>query len=157
MSNDLSTKLLAELYKQESPDPLLMLVTLSHASFPTLYLVNNVVSIISRGNTYQPFPMKIKPSGDDGETARTAQITFDNVSLELIDELRTITDPMDAKLEAVLATDPDIVEVDLGDMKVSNIVYNKSTIRATLVFDDFLNTELTSENYTSSLYPGIFS
>lgn len=153
----LSNKMLTELYGQESTDPLLLLVTVSHSSFPTLYLVNNTVEVVSRGNTYNPFPMKITPSPDDGESARTAQITFDNVSLELVDEIRSVVEPMDCKIEAILASDPDTVEIEMGELKITNISYNKQTIRATLIFDDFLNTELTSEKYNPSNFPGIFS
>jgi len=153
----LSNKMLAELYGQESTDPLLMLVTISHSSFDTLYLVNNTVELVSRGNTYNPFPMKITPAPDDGETARTASIVFDNVSLELVDEIRSVVSPMDCKVEAVLASDPDTVEIDIGELKITNINYNKQTIRATLIFDDFLNTELTSEKYNPSNFPGVFS
>jgi len=52
MSNQLTQALLAELYAQESGNPFLMLVTLSHPSFSTIYLVNNVENITSRGNVY---------------------------------------------------------------------------------------------------------
>ena len=157
MSRQLSNKLLAELYEQFSDDPLLLLVELSHSSFSTLYLVNNTVDITSRGNSYIAFPMKITMSPDDGQSARNARIVFDNVSLELIDEIRSVTTPIDVKIEAVLASDPDIVEIDIGELKLANISYNAQSISASLVYDDFLNTELTSESYTPTFYPGLFS
>ena len=157
MSNELSQNLLAQLYKQNSEDPFLMLVTLSHSSFGVIYLVNNTVEIVSNGNTFVPFPMRVTLPVDDGETLREVQIEFDNVSLELIDELRTVTDPIDVKIEMVLASNPDYVEIELDELRIRGINYNKQTVQAKLFMDDFLNTELNSERYTPANFPGIFS
>jgi len=157
LARQLTTKLLTELFAQNSGDPLLLLVTVDHPSFSTLYLVNNTEDIVSRGNTYISFPMSIRLSPDDGETARNVQISFDNVSLELIDEMRSVTSPMDVTIEAVLASDPDTVEIGFGELKLVNIRYDQKTIRGSLILDDFLRTELTSEKYTPTIYPGLFS
>jgi len=157
MSRQLSANLLAELYGQNSSDPFLMLVTLSHTSFTTLYLVNNTANITSRLQKYTAFPMKITLPIDDGESLRSVKMQFDNVSLELIDEIRTVTDPIDVKLEMVLASNPDVVEIEYDELKISNIAYDAQSIRADLIFDDFLNTGMTSERYTPTLYAGIFS
>lgn len=101
--------------------------------------------------------MKITLPPDDGESNRNTQITFDNVSLELIEELRSVTTPMDVTIEAVLGTDPDTVELEFGEIKMSDIRYDQQTIRASLILDDFLSTELTGEKYTPQNYPGLFS
>lgn len=157
MSRQLSNKLLAEIYGQESSDPFLMLVTLSHLSFSSIYLVNNTVDIISNGNTFLAFPMKITLPQDNENASKDIRIEFDNVSRFLVDEIRAVTDPIDASIQMVLASDPDIVEVEIADLKISDISYNKSKISARLFLDDFLNTGLTSEKYEPSLYPGLFS
>lgn len=156
MSNDISAQLLAELYKQESGDPLLMLVTLSDPSFDTIYLVSNTVNITSRGQEYTAFPMQIRLPADDGETNREVNIEFDNVSLELIDELRSITSPIDVAIEIVLASNPDEVQLSYEELKIRNINYNKQRISAKLYMDSFLSVELTSEEYTPTNFPGLF-
>ncbi len=153
----LSNTLLNQLYIQESDDPFLTLLTISHASFATLYLVNNVEDVVSNGITFTSFPVSITLPADDGETLRTVTLTLDNASLELMEEFRSITDPMDVKLEMVLASNPDLVEIELSELKIKNISYTASTITATLYMDDFLNTELTSEKYTPANFPGLFS
>lgn len=156
MSRSLSNNLLAQMFGQNSNDPFLMLVTLSHANFSPIYLVNNSVSILSRGNEYLAFPIKVTMPSDDGESKREVSIEFDNVSLELIDEIRTATAKIDAKIEMILASNPDIVEIELGELKISNVTYSKQSIHAKLSMDDFLNTEMTSEKYTPTAYPGLF-
>lgn len=154
---NLSNDLLAQLFFQESNDPFLMLVTLTHSSFGTLRFVNNVEAITSRGDVYSAFPMKVTLPTDDGESLREVMMEFDNVSLELIEEIRTVTDYIDVVIEMVLASAPDSVEIELGELKIKEVSYNQSSIRARLFMDDFLNTEMTGEKYTPSNFPGLFS
>lgn len=155
--NNLSPNLLAQLFAQESNDPFLMLLTLSHPSFPApIYLVNNSVNVTSRSNVYLAFPFTFKLPVDDGETAREVQIEFDNVGLDLVEWIRSVTDPIDVKMELILASIPDDVQVSLEELKIGNINYNQRRISARLYLDNFLNTELTSERYYPSNFPGLF-
>ena len=152
----LSPELLGQLYAQQSGIPLLTLITLTHASFGTIRLVDNTEDIISRGNTYLAFPVTIQLPADDGESAREVELRIDNASVEFIDELRSVTSPIDVTLEMVLSNLPDDVQVELGELKLRAISYNKTTITAKMVVDDFLNTEMASETYTPTIYPGLF-
>jgi len=156
MTNNLSAQLLAEMYAQESSDVFLMLATISHSSFPTIYLVNNTEKIVSRGIEYQGFPMLITLPADDGETERQAAIEFSNVSLELIDELRSVVTPMDIKIELILVSAPDQIQASFEDLKLHTVSYDKQRIKAQLYMDSFLNVELTSERYTPSIFRGLF-
>jgi hypothetical protein len=156
MPNPISSQLLAQFYGASSNDPLLMLLTLSHPSFTTLRLVNNTEDVVSRGNTYISFPMTIRTPSDDGESTREALIEFDNSSLELIDELRAVTTPIDAKIEIVLFSELDVVQLSYEELKIKSITYDKNKIGARLYMDDFLNIELPSEKYTPLNYPGLF-
>lgn len=157
MSNALSPALLAQLFAPQSNDPYLTLVTLSHSSFAAdICLVNNSEDIVSRGITYSRFPMRIKLPVDDGESGREVTIEFDNVSLELIDELRTVTDSIGVKLELILASIPDDVQSSIEELKIQVINYSRTKISARLILDNFLNTEVTSEIYSPSNFPGIF-
>lgn len=157
MSNNLSPNLIAQMMKQESEDPFLSLLTLSHPSFSDIHLVNNTEEIVSNGTTFLPFPFRITLPTDDGETQRQVQLQIDNVDLSLMDLLRTVTDPIDVNLSMVLASNPDYVELNQGELKIRDVSYGHQTIQATLFIDDFLNTELSGERYTPQNFPGIFS
>lgn len=148
---------IAQVYKQESDDPFLSLLTLTHPSFGNLYFVNNTESVISNGITFEPFPFELVLPADDGEAIKDIKLSLDNASLELIDELRSITDYIWVNLKLVLASNPDLVELELGELKINYIEYDASTITANLVMDNFLGTDLSSEKYTPSLYPGLFT
>jgi len=157
MANQLSSSLLAQLFAQNSDDPFLILITLSHPSFAEdIRLVNNTVEIISRGETFAPFPMRIRFPVDDGETARDFSIEFDNVSRELIEAMRSVTTEIGVKLELILASMPDAVQISQEDLKIAGIGYNLTTITARVILDNFLNTEVTSERYGPTNFPGLF-
>ena len=155
MSNELSNELKQELFAQESGDPFLALVTLTHTTF-TARLVNNTVDVISRGDTYLAFPMKIRLPVDDGETARDFSIEFDNVSLDLITQLRSVTGDIGVKIELILASLPDVVQMSHTDLLLRSVSYNSQRVSARIVLDSFLAVEMTSERYTPSIYPGMF-
>lgn len=157
MANQLSNQLLAQLFAQESSDPFLVLLTLSHPNFTTpIRLVNNTEEIISRGDVFTPFPFRIRLPADDGEQSRQVRLEIDNVSLELIDEIRSVTTAISVKLEMILASIPDTVQMSLEELQLQNVNYDKYRIEALLVLDNFLNVELTSERYNPSNFPGLF-
>ena len=157
MSNTLSPELLAQIFAQQSEDPFLTLVTLSHPSFAQdIRLVNNSTDIVSRGNTYQAFPILIRLPVDDGETARNFTMDFDNASLELIEEIRSVTTQIKVKLEMILASLPDAVQMEQPERSIITLTYNARSIRANVVLDNFLSVEVTSEKYGPGNFPGIF-
>jgi hypothetical protein len=148
---------LAQIFAQESSDPFLTLITLSHASFAQdIRLVNNSKDIVSRGNTYLAFPTKIRLPIDDGESARNFTIEFDNASLELIEEIRSVTTQIKVKLEMILASLPNAVQMEQPELSIISLSYNARTIRANVVLDNFLSTEVTSEKYGPGNFPGLF-
>lgn len=157
MANQISPQLLAEFYGPESGDPFLALLTLSHPTLPEdIRLVNNTVDIVSRGLTFTAFPMTVRLPADDGESAREFSIDFDNVGLELIAALRSITSEIGVKLEMILASMPDQVQMSQEELKIQNISYTKSRISSKVILDNFLNTEMTSERYTPTNFRGLF-
>lgn len=157
MSNQLSPALLAQLFAQESGDPFLTLVTLSHEDWDDdVRLVNNSVNITSRGLVFLAFPMKIRLPIDDGESARDFQIDMDNVGLEMIEKLRSTTTHIGVKIEMILASLPDDVQISQEELRIEMATYNKQRISARIVLDNFLNTEMTSERYGPTNFPGLF-
>lgn len=155
MPNQITDALRAQFFAQESNDPFLMLVTLQNTSF-ILRLVNNSSDIVSNGNTFTAYPMKIRLPIDDGETARDIQIDFDNVSLEMIRNIRSVTESIGVSIQMVLASQPDVIQMSLDDLLIGNITYNATKISASIVMDNFLSVEMTSERYTPNNFPGMF-
>lgn len=155
MPNQISDQLKAQFFAQESEDPFLTLVTFQNALF-VARLVNNSSDIVSRGNTFTAFPMKIRLPVDDGETARDFSIDLDNASLAMISNLRRVTNPIGVTIEMVLASMPDVVQLSFDELAIANITYDASKISARIVMDNFLAIEMTSERYTPKNFPGLF-
>jgi hypothetical protein len=156
MANVLTPELRAQLYYQESSDPFLTLITLSDPLFGDIRMVNNSRNIVSRGDEYQAYPFKFTPPVDDGESARTVKIELDNTSLELMNEIRTATRPIALKIEMILASRPDEVQISLEELLIRNVSYDKNKITATVAMDGFLQIAMDAEKYTPSVYPGLF-
>lgn len=145
-----------QLLDQYSDDPCLVLLTLSHLKWETIRLVNNLEKITSRGQEFQPLAFQITLPGDDGESVPTVGITLDNVDLGLMREFRMITDSPSIKLELIFASFPDVVEMEVNDLKLDNVTYDSGQIKGTLTFDNLLNTKIPSDTYTPKDFPGMF-
>lgn len=155
MANELSNELKEQLFKQESGDPFLTLLTMTGPGF-SYRLVNNTKDIVSNGETFIAFPMKVRLPMDDGESAREFQIDFDNASLLMITALRSVTEPIECRIDFILASMPDVIQMSVTDLLIRTITYDKNKVSAKIVLDNFLVVAMTSERYTPSLYPGIF-
>ncbi len=147
---------LAELFAQNSADPFLMLLTVTHSQWATKRFVNNNEEIISRGLVFTPLIFDLVLPVDDGETIPTMKLVIDNVGLTLMSELRKIETAPDVKLEVVFGSDRDRVEMEVTDLKLNNVKYDKMQITGVLSFDDFLNTAIPSARYTPKDFPGMF-
>jgi len=157
MPRTLTTNTLTQFFFQESSDPFLLLITISHPQFATIRLVNNNEDIISRGNTFTALAMKITLQTNDGESIPQIQIVLDNVPIELMDEFRSTTTPANVIVEAVLKSLPDVVEISIGDLLLSKISYTNKQITATLVLNDLFNQRIPGELYSPQYYPGMFT
>ena len=155
MSNKLSAELKEQIFKQESEDPFLTLVTMSGGGF-TYRLVNNTTDIVSNGETFLAFPMKVRLPVDDGESAREFQLDFDNSSLLLIQTLRSVTSPINCQIDMILASMPDVIQMSVPDLLIRSVSYDERKVSAKIVLDNSLSVAMTCEKYTPSLFPGLF-
>ena len=160
MPRSLAQPTLTQMFLQESSDPFLMLITITHPDFATIRLVNNNEDITFNGNLFTALAMKIVLPTDDGESVPKMQIALDNVPLELIDEFRSTTTPATVMIEAILASTAATAtqaEITIADLAIGGIDYNNRNITANLVLNDFLNQRIPGEVYSPQYYPGMFT
>lgn len=157
MSRVLSNALRAQLNAQDSNDPLLTLVTITHPDMvEPIRLVNNTEDITSNGHLYSAFSFTCGLPNDDGESIKQVQLNVDNTSLEFISTIRSITTPMSVNIDFILVSIPDIIQFSLEDLEVRSVAYDISSMRFILTVDDNMNVSLTSEEYNPATYPGLF-
>lgn len=152
----ITDELKKQLFSQESEDPFLTLVTLTHPNF-TIRLANNSSDVTSNGFVFTAFPMKVTFPVDDGESSRVFTIEFDNVSLDLITQFRSVTGNIGVQIDSVLASMPDVLQISNVDLFIGTISYTATSISASIILDNFLAVGMTGERYLPDNFPGVFT
>lgn len=154
MSRTLSANARAALYAAASDEVWLQLITIEHASIGTpIRLVNNTEDIVSGGETFTAFAFELLLPATD---AMQVELVVDNVTRELITEVRSIDTPLDITLEIVLASDPDTVEAGPFVFQSRAVEYDVQRLRLTLAYEPLLQEPFPAGEYTPLDYPGLF-
>lgn len=145
------------LLEQNTDEVFLWLLTIEHQESSTTFrLVNNLDDVVSRGDTYMAFPFQFVLPEDDGETLPTIQISVDNVSLELIEIVRTYGTGITITAEIIMASAPDNVEYSIDDLSLVDATYNSQSITLTAQIQDLLNQRFPADDYLPRTFPGMF-
>lgn len=136
MSRTLTSATRAALYAPQTGKVLLHLLTIDHADMAApVRLVDDLVDIVSRGDTYTAFPFEAAlPVDTDGEVPQL-EITCDAVTRELIVEIRSIATPATMTLEVVAADSPDDVEAGPYVFDVVSAQYDATEITLRLTYE----------------------
>lgn len=157
MSRSLSTTAKQAIFAQQTSEVFLLLLTINHADLASpIYVVNNTEDVVSNGNTFQAIPFRFQLPGEDGESLSQVTLTIDNVSKLLVTGVRSISTPLDLKLQVVLNSDPDTVEAGDFDMKIRDVSYNALQMSGRCNFNDLLNEPYPAHTYNPVDYPGLF-
>lgn len=154
--SSLSLHAIDQLYKSDSEDPALLLLTLNFPNATNFYFVNNTENITSNSQEFTAFPFSFTLPSDTSDSVPELTITLDNIGLELIDDFRTNTDSIKCRVDLIFASNPDFLEVTINELIVKSISYNKQFITISVGYDDILNTSIPSSTYNPINFPGIF-
>lgn len=146
-----------ELLAQESGEAFLQLLTITHPQITTTRMVSNTQDVTSRGNLYIGFPFVLALPPDVADEEPSLQLSISNVDRRLVDELRSIKDPMLVTLEIVSATSPDVVEVGPFDFELLGARINKDLITGTLSADPLLHEPYPAGTFNPKDFPGLFA
>ena len=142
----------------ETSEVWLLLLEIDHEDLDEpFYLVNNTESITRNSQEYIAYPFNIVLASDNGETLQKVKLTIDNVDRALVETIRTISDSPTVNIKLVLASQPDIAELEITDLILREVEYDAFTISGTLYADDILNSRYPADNITLSAgYYGLF-
>ena len=157
MSSKVSLHAIDQLYKSYSEDPLLMLFTLTFPNSNVFYYVNNTEDITSNGQLYTAFPFSFTLPSDTNEDVPELSLSISNVGLELIDDLSSSTDSIEANIKLVFASVPDFVEMEIDNLVLKKINSDSRFINMIFGYDDVLGVQIPSYSYSAKDYPGLFS
>lgn len=150
----ISTDGRAALYASQTDDVWLQLLTIEHDDIVTpIRLANNTEDVISRGDTYTAFAFELSLPATAQESV---ELTVDNVTRELVEEVRSIDTPLTITMEIVRAADPDTVEAGPFEYQSRSVEYDVQRMRFTLAYEPILQEPFPAYTYTPIDYPGLF-
>lgn len=109
MSRALSVAILGKLWGLNEDDPLVGLVKLESAAFSTVRLARYRTDVTSNGETYTAAAFEFLLPADIANELPTATLMVDMVDRAIVTTLRASTEPANATLSLVFASDPDTV------------------------------------------------
>lgn len=140
---------------ETTKEAFLLLVTFWHGT-TTFRCAMNTEDVVSRGHTFTATYFDFKMPEVSDKAPEGCQIVVDNVDTRMIDMLRRIVTPMDVKIELVLASQPNVVELELNDLKLREVTWDVSQISGTLRIEDMLNAGFPGNIYEPRTFQGIF-
>lgn len=155
----------AAFFAQETERVIIVLVEITHdllpenrylSSDPTETLSNGERGTISNGVEYQFFPFLFTPPGQDGESLKYASFVIDNVSREIISDLRAIRVPLNVAIKLVLDSDPDTVEMHFRNLTLRDVKANSLVVEGQLIGKRFDTETYPSRRRDPYNFPGTF-
>ena len=137
----LSLAALQALAAQESSDPILALVTVTHADLPggPVRLAMTTTNITSNGDLFLSAMMDVVLMSTEADQVASASIQFDNVDQVILDTLDELGSPPTVKIEYVLASALNDVIASNENLRMTLTETNLNAFRARLDGPDFLN------------------
>ncbi len=166
MSRSLTLPTRQAIYASQTKEAFIVLMTISHpnwtddvriSSDPTSLLpVANVRGTLSNGLEYLFGNFAITlPSQDSTQTTR-ATISVDNVSREIVRQLRQANTKVNIDLKVVLSSNPDLVEVTVSDFKLERVQYDAFVVTGDISIEYFDLEPFPFQRFTPSKFPAIF-
>jgi len=107
-----------------SKEAWLWLLIIDHADLPApIRWVRNNEDIISDGETFAKCDFMLTIPGS-GEQSRSARLAMPNVSREIGFALSTMVGAASVTFQAVLASQPDTIELDFPGFKLRNVAWD---------------------------------
>lgn len=155
-------------YAQETEEVFIVLLTLDSdeltepirvCSDPYEKLVglgDDIYGCVSNGETFVFLPFEIMLPRDDKTGTVSAKLKVENVSRQLIPQVRSISKPLSVKMQAVLSSDVDFVEIEYDDFNLPNVRYDLFKIEGDITLDYWGLEPFPSYRFTPSGFPGLF-
>lgn len=142
---------------QETDEVYLILMEVDHTSFPSpLRFVNNSSDVTSGGDVYTAFPFEVvMPDNVEGKEP-LAKVIISNVTRELIDEIRSISDSPIMTISVILDSSPNTIEWGPLEFQTSNVTYDADNITFTLGYNTFSTEPFPYIVFDSINFPGMF-
>lgn len=163
----LSLNLRTAMFSQESAEVPIFLLTITHPELPDpIYLTTDATERFStdplmyrtrsRGIDFLYAGVDITIPDEQDKSPPASKLTIANVSRDLIPLARSVSSPPSVKIEAVLASDLDTVEMTFPAMDMSNLQYDANQLVFDLTMDSLATEPYPSGTFSPAYFPGLF-
>jgi hypothetical protein len=157
MARTLSLAALQGALAAETDELYLALLQVDHTDLGTpLRFVNNSDNVTSGGNVYTAFPFEVRMPDDTEDKEPTAELRIDNVSREIMDEVRSIASPPEMTLSVVLESSPNTIEWGPLVMDTRGVSYDANVITFRLAYSSFIREPFPYIAFDPVNFPGMF-
>ena len=163
-----SEKFKQELFSTETEDVFIILLTLSSdeleepiriCSDPYQKLENlgvDIYGLESNGETFIFLPFDIWLPRDDKSGTVSARLEIENVDREIVRHARSVKKPVNMKIQCVLSSDIDFIELEYDFFQLSNVKYDALKVSGDITLDYWGLEPFPSGRFTPSGFPGLF-
>lgn len=155
------------LFAQESGEVIIFLLTITHPSLgvpillstdPTARLTTDplVYGTVSRSLTFLYAGIDISLPDEQDRTAPASKLIVSNITRDLIPLARSVSTPPSVKIEAVLASAPDTVEMSWPALSMTNLNYDVSALTFDLTMDALATESFPAGNFDPASFPALF-
>ena len=157
MSRIVSSTTGSALYSQDTGEAFLILLTIDHVNLSSpIRISSDAVDTISRGNNFIAFPFELTLPDDQENSSPRAKLVIDNVDRQIVNAVRSISSAASALIEIVRAADPEVVEAQFTDFKLTNVFYDSQKVEGDLTIEDFTAEPFPAASFSPSLFPALF-
>lgn len=110
----------------------------------------------SRGLEYIFLPMSLSLPDEKDEGIPMMQMIIDNVDREMVGILRSTSTPSLARIELMLASAPDVVEIALPELEVVAADYDEGQITLTKRLNGLASEPFPQGSFSPATFPGLF-
>ena len=155
------------MFAQESGEMPIFLLTITHPSLASPILLSTdatsrittdplVYGTTSRSNTYLYAGVDLALPDESDRTAPAMKMTISNVARDIVPLARSIGTPAQVKIEVVLASAPDTVEITLPQFDMTNLNYDAASLAFDLTMDSLTTEPFPAGNFSPAYFPALF-
>lgn len=157
MSRTTSTPFKQAVFAGQTDAVFVVLLELSHDDWEdTLRISSDSEGTMHDGESYLFYPFGIVLPDDHEEHVSKARIVIENVSRDIIDEIRSVSSPPTITMKVVLADSPDTIEAIFPDFMLTEVTYNQLQIEGDLSLETYMDEPFPGDDFLPATFPGMF-
>ncbi len=155
---DVSPRFMSYIRELDNDDLFVYLFTFEHDNQVHLRLTTAAEPIISRGNTFEPSPVSVRPPQSSLARGRTdGRLTIENVSRQSVQWIRTADASPDVIMEGVFASSPSVLEMGPVRFKMGKVIYSEEDMAIPLIRDELFKKPFQEIQFDPSRTPALYA